>query len=51
MIVVVFVAPDLSAVISDIVPLDSTHSGLIGVSIPHICCAKKVVSLNSALYS
>ena len=41
-IVVVFVAPDLNVVISDVIPLDPGHSGVVGVSIPYICCTKKV---------
>lgn len=29
-------------IISDIIPLDPAHSRLIGVTIPYLCCSKKV---------
>lgn len=43
-IVVLFLTPDLTVVISDVIPLDPAHSRLIGVTIPYLCCTKKVIN-------
>jgi intraflagellar transport protein 140 len=50
-IVVVFVAPDLNVVISDVIPLDPGHSGVVGVSIPYICCTKKLPTAPTSVTS